>query len=270
MAIILVLTLLVLAAAFGGAIVMALRENDRREWRFELSRVLSDALAAIARAPAIFAGTALATTALPIAAGALLAGSDTPGAGSAYWSIFAAGGIGALLIGLIGQMAMTAAALDALEGRQPRVAAMLRSVLPLVPQGLVLTILWWIAVAIGLTFFFVPGVILMCVWFVPTAVLIAERRGVWAAFGRSRRLTKGARWQILLLLCIGAILWLAVQALLGALAAVMGDGVLGMAAYGAGSALMGVLPPAVSASAYRLLSRRKEGPRTEELERVFA
>jgi hypothetical protein len=111
---------------------------------------------------------------------------------------------------------------------------------------------------------------LMCVWFVPTAALIAERRGVFAALARSAQLTKGARWRIFLLLCIGGVFWVVMQSILGVLAAAMGDGVAATAAYALATSLMGMLPPAVSASAFHALRRQKEGMGTQELEQVFA
>jgi hypothetical protein len=267
--IILSLTLLAVAGAFVGAIAMALRENGGAGERFELSRVLSDALAAIASAPAIFIGTVALTTALPFVAITLGAIGGTMG-GDALLEFMLLGGVAMALIGQLGQMAMAAATLEAVAGRQPRMAAILRSVLPLAPQGLLLAILWWAAVLVGLTVLMVPGVMLMCVWFVPTAALIAERRGVFAALARSAQLTKGARWRIFLLLCIGGVFWVVMQSILGVLAAAMGDGVAATAAYALATSLMGMLPPAVSASAFHSLRRQKEGMGTQELEQVFA
>jgi hypothetical protein len=267
--IILSLTLLAVAGAFVGAIAMALRENGGAGERFELSRVLSDALAAIASAPAIFIGTVALTTALPVIALTLGAVGGTVGT-DALFEFVLLGGVAMALIGQLGQMAIVAATLEAVAGRQPRIAPILRSVLPLVPQGMVLAILWWVAVLGGFMFFVVPGVILMCLWFVPTAALVAERRGVFAALGRSAELTKGARWRIFLLLCIGGVFWVVVQSMLGVLAAAMGDGVAAATAYALATALMGMLPPAVSASAFHALRSQKDGMGTQELEQVFA
>lgn len=50
---------------------------------------------------------------------------------------------------------------------------------------------------LGLIFFVVPGLILVAMWWVIIPVLIMERPGLFATFGRSRRLTKGNRWRIL-------------------------------------------------------------------------
>ncbi|WP_448501819.1 YciC family protein [Sphingomonas sp.] len=269
MGIILSLTLLIVAGAFVGAIAMALRENGGAVERFALSRVLSDALAAITAAPMIFIGTVALTTALPVLAVVLGAIGGTMG-GDAIFAFVLLGGVAMALIGQLGQMAMVVATLEAVAGRQPRIAAVLRSVLPLVPQGLLLAILWWVAVLIGFTFFVVPGVMLICLWFVPTAALVAERRGVFASFSRSAELTKGARWRIFLLLCIGAVFWMVMQSILGVLAAALGDGIAATVAYALATALMGMLPPAVSASAFHLLRTGKEGLGTQELEQVFA
>lgn len=269
MGIILSLTLLLIAGGFAVAIAMALRENGSREWRFELARVLSDALSAIATAPMIFIGTVVATTGLPISVLMLarVAGGISEGS---QFLLLAIGGIGMMLVGQMGQMVMVAAALEAVAGRQPSLPAILRSVVPLLPQGLALTILWWIVVMIGFSFFLVPGVILMCLWFAPTAALVAERRGVIAALSRSAELTRGARWRIFLLLCIGAVFWLVMQSFLGIVAAAMGDSVAATIVFAVFVALMGMLPPAVTASAFHTLRQQKEGPDTRELKQVFA
>jgi hypothetical protein len=72
------------------------------------------------------------------------------------------------------------------------VGASLAVALPLVG----LAILMALAVWFGMMLFFVPGVMLYVMWSVASPALVAERTGVFGAFGRSRFLTKGARWKV--------------------------------------------------------------------------
>jgi uncharacterized membrane protein len=64
--------------------------------------------------------------------------------------------------------------------------------LPLIALAIVIGI----SVIFGLMFIFVPGVILYVMWSVASPALVAERTGVFGALGRSRFLTKGARWKV--------------------------------------------------------------------------
>lgn len=60
---------------------------------------------------------------------------------------------------------------------------------------------------LGYIALFVPGVILALMWLVVPSVLVEEQCGILAAFGRSRALTKDARWSIFgLLLILGLVL----------------------------------------------------------------
>lgn len=65
-------------------------------------------------------------------------------------------------------------------------------VLPLIGAG----ILAGIGIGIGLLVFLVPGLILLTIWSVIAPVIVVERSGVMAAFGRSRDLVRGNGWQV--------------------------------------------------------------------------
>lgn len=65
-------------------------------------------------------------------------------------------------------------------------------VLPLIGAG----ILSGIAIAIGFFLLVVPGLILLTIWAVIAPVIVVERSGVIAAFGRSRELVRGNGWQV--------------------------------------------------------------------------
>lgn len=65
-----------------------------------------------------------------------------------------------------------------------------------------LTVLWMLGLWLGFILILVPGLIVLAMWCVAAPVLVDEGSGVVAAFGRSRALTKGSRWKILLVLLI--------------------------------------------------------------------
>lgn len=65
-------------------------------------------------------------------------------------------------------------------------------VLPLIGAGL----LSGIAIGVGMVLFLVPGLILLTIWAVIAPVIVVERSGVIAAFGRSRELVRGDGWQV--------------------------------------------------------------------------
>lgn len=87
----------------------------------------------------------------------------------------------------------------------------LRKFLPL----LGLSILWGLAVYLGLILILVPGFILLTMWSVSAPALIAEDIGAFGVFGRSRSLTKGMRWPVfgtlMILLTIVIFILFAVQ-----------------------------------------------------------
>jgi hypothetical protein len=58
--------------------------------------------------------------------------------------------------------------------------------------------------------------------------------------------------------------------MLGALAALLGGGVAAQIGFALASSLLGMLPPALVASAYRQIVTTREGPRRHELEAIFA
>jgi TRAP-type mannitol/chloroaromatic compound transport system permease small subunit len=257
---ILAIGFLAIAAVFAVAIVMALRSGAEREWSFELSRVIGDAFVAIGRAPVLFGVLAISSSVVPILT---LAGMSS--------------GRGVGLIGLLtfawyqfATVAMIAAALTALDDQPVRVAALLRRVAPLVPRAMLISLLYWVAVGIGFFLLIVPGVILACVWMLVLPVLIAERPALFATFGRSAALTRGVRWHLFLLAVIGFVFGVVMQGMLGAIAALFGGNAVSMIAYFLLTSLMGMLPPALVASAYRAVAVGREGLRGQRLEEIFA
>jgi hypothetical protein len=86
---------------------------------------------------------------------------------------------------------------DVQDGRRDSsIEQLFRSVTPIVLPLIGLSILLGIGVGIGFVLIIVPGLYLMTIWAVAAPSLVIERRGVFAAFGRSRELVRGHGWQV--------------------------------------------------------------------------
>lgn len=141
----------------------------------------------------------------------------TPVNFAAFWGLTLVGGLIMTALYLIVQGTLVRAVVASGEGRPASLAECLdrgiRMALPL----LGLSILAWLGIMAGMTLLLVPGIILGIMWSVAAPALVDEQTGIIAAFGRSRYLTKGARWKIFgLVLLLLVIMWIAVM-LLGVL-----------------------------------------------------
>jgi hypothetical protein len=86
---------------------------------------------------------------------------------------------------------------DILDGRRDHTlgslfASVTPVLLPLIGAG----ILAGIGIAIGFILIIVPGLFLLTIWAVVAPAIVAERKGVFDSFGRSRELVKGHGWQV--------------------------------------------------------------------------
>ncbi|MEJ1969404.1 MAG: hypothetical protein WDN03_12340 [Rhizomicrobium sp.] len=68
----------------------------------------------------------------------------------------------------------------------------LREILPL----FAIALLEGLGVGLGFVLLIVPGIMLYVMWSVVVPIRIAEHTGIFAAFGRSRELTRGHRWPV--------------------------------------------------------------------------
>jgi hypothetical protein len=86
---------------------------------------------------------------------------------------------------------------DIQDGRRDNsVGQLLRSVGPVFWPLVAVSIIFGIAVAIGFVLLIVPGLILIVIWSVVAPVVVLERPGVFAAFGRSRQIVRGNGWNV--------------------------------------------------------------------------
>jgi hypothetical protein len=90
------------------------------------------------------------------------------------------------------------------------------------------SILAGIAITIGLVLVIVPGLFLITIWAVIVPVIVIERSGALASFGRSRELVRGHGWHVFGTLVLVYIIMLVANIVLGliftALPHVLGDG----------------------------------------------
>jgi len=132
-------------------------------------------------------------------------------------------GLGSIVCLLLGQGALVRATVAYSEGGRASfgesVKAGLLRMLPL----LGVLILTTIGMMMGFLLLLVPGVILFLMWSVAIPAVVEEKQGVFAAIGRSRSLTRGARWKIFALALVAVVLLTLLSALgTGLLAALYG------------------------------------------------
>ena len=103
-----------------------------------------------------------------------------------------------------------------------------REAMPFIGPVALASILAGIAITIGLLLIIVPGLFLITIWAVIVPVIIIERSGALASFGRSRELVRGHGWHVFGTLVLVYIIMLVVNIVLGvifsALPHVLGDG----------------------------------------------
>lgn len=146
-----------------------------------------------------------------------------------------------------------------------------------------LTILLILGLMLGFVLLVIPGIMFYIMWSVAAPALVVEKTGVFAAFGRSRFLTKGARWKIFGLQILLLVVFMLLSSVVGvflvmggglqSFAASMGSGQLPltyMIATMVSGTLMTAFWSTTQASLYIALRAWKEGPQAEALASVFA
>jgi hypothetical protein len=129
-------------------------------------------------------------------------------------------------------------------------------ILPLIGAGL----LAGIGISIGLLLFIVPGLILMTIWAVIAPVIVLERSGVMASFGRSRELVRGDGWRVFGVIILVFIIVAIVRAVLGALAVGIDDSLVARIVFDwIGSSLTAPIAGIVAAVIYFHLKGLNEG-----------
>src|SRR3954447_17295662 len=91
---------------------------------------------------------------------------------------------------------------------------------PLIGAG----ILSGLGIGIGRLALIAPGLYLLTIWAVIAPVIVVERSGVLAAFGRSRELVRGNGWPAFWVIAVGFLISLAGGILFGAIADALSNG----------------------------------------------
>ena len=169
---------------------------------------------------------------------------------------------GALFTGMIVELVA-----DVQDGRRDHSAGqLLKAIGPVLGQLVTVAVLAALGIGVGITLIVVPGLILLTIWAVVAPVVVLERPGVIASFGRSRELVRGNGWQTFGVVLVLAVLIEIVAAALDVTAesASTGAGIVVRVVLGV---LIGPLSALAAAVLYFELRRLHDGARpgtTEE------
>ena len=127
------------------------------------------------------------------------------------------------------QATLVKAVQDVRDGRvDMSIGDTVRAATPYIGAVALASILAGIAIVIGLALVIVPGLYLITIWAVIVPVIVIERSGALAAFGRSRQLVRGRGWHVFATLVLVYVILLIVDIVLGlifsALPHVLGSG----------------------------------------------
>ena len=122
--------------------------------------------------------------------------SPVEGAGVAAFAAGAALGLAFMVTQSLANGAVIYGVVQQLRGRTFSVADSIQIALRRFLPMLGVAICTSVAIALGAFLLVVPGIILMCMFYVSIPACIAEQRGVFASMSRSQFLTEGHRWQV--------------------------------------------------------------------------
>ena len=146
---------------------------------------------------------------------------------------------------------------DILDGaRDFSLGQLFRSVTPVLGTLILAGIVGGLGVGLGLLLLVVPGLVLLTWWALLAPVIVVERAGFGAAFGRSRALVRGNGWPVFGVIVLLGLLQAVVSAFFGALASGYSDtAVVGAVASLIGSALVAPLSALAASTMYFELKR---------------
>ena len=114
---------------------------------------------------------------------------------------------------------------DVEDGRRDEEASSLfKGVAPVFWQLLGVAILAGLGIAIGFVLLIIPGLILITIWSVVIPVVVLEKPGVFASFGRSRELVRGHGWQVFGTLVLAWLIAVGLAVVVGVIVGIAGAG----------------------------------------------
>ena len=139
---------------------------------------------------------------------------------SGGFGFFVIGSVLSIIGGFLLQGVVVEAVRDIQDGRRDlSLGDLFRSVGPVLGALIGAGILAGLGIAVGLILLIVPGLILLTWWCLIAPVIVIERPGIGAAFGRSRDLVRGNGWRvfgiIVVLFIIQALLNSVISAIFG-------------------------------------------------------
>jgi uncharacterized membrane protein len=187
-----------------------------------------------------------------------------------------------VLLGMITQGALVRATVAHSEGRRASFGESAMAGLVVAVPLFLVGLLSGLGILVGLILLIVPGIMLYIMWSVAAPALVEERLGPVEALGRSRDLTRGARWKIFGLSLVLIVIYWLFSALIGVLTVMWYGGMTDFAAlasqglplaYLLFSAVIQTITSAVwgviQSSLYVELRDWKDGPATEKLADIF-
>ena len=149
--------------------------------------------------------------------------------------------------------------------RDEELSSLFAGVGPVFWQLLAVAILAGIGIAIGLVLLIIPGLILITIWSVVVPVVVLEKPGVFAAFGRSRELVRGHGWPVFGTLVVTWLITIGVAIVGGIIVAALGgaDIIQAIVNWLLSAALLPITALVISVLYFRLKAAKSEATATE-------
>ncbi len=183
--------------------------------QFSISRVIGSSFGVYARNFISFTLLALLISLINVAVGFFI-GFDAAALEAGQFDVVAIviGFLIAIVVNSLTQAAIIYGTFQDLRGQKASVAACVsRGITTIIPV-IIGSLLFSVAVSIGLMLLVIPGVILILMWWVYIPVVVVEAQGIMGGFGRSAELTRGRRWHILGILLVIVLISIVVSVVL--------------------------------------------------------
>jgi hypothetical protein len=187
--------------------------------QFSIGRVFGDSFGVYARnfvsftALALVIGLVSLVFQLVILTPMMIAGTQDPA--RMNWGLVFFGSVIPMVVNAVTQATIIYGTFQDLRGQRAGIGACIARGLSSIVPVIIGSILLSLAVGIGFVLIFVPGLILLIMWWVYIPAIVVESKGMIEAFGRSRELTRGRRWHILGIALIVGIVTIVISLAIG-------------------------------------------------------